>query len=52
MPYATNPIDGVRTYFDDSGRSGPPVVLYPGFADPLQWSQASGLARALEDDFA
>src|SRR5215207_2353560 len=23
----------------------------PGFADPLQWSQASGLARALEDDF-
>jgi pimeloyl-ACP methyl ester carboxylesterase len=51
MPHATNPIDGVRTYFEDSGGSDPPVVLYPGFADPLQWSQASGLARALEDDF-
>lgn len=51
MPYATNPIDGVRTYFEDSGGSDPPVVLYPGFADPLQWSQASGLARALENDF-
>jgi pimeloyl-ACP methyl ester carboxylesterase len=47
MPYATNPIDGVRTYFEDSGRSGPPVVIYPGFGDPLEWSQASGLARAL-----
>jgi pimeloyl-ACP methyl ester carboxylesterase len=51
MPYAANPIDGVRTYFEDSGRGGSPVMVYPGFADPLQWSQASGLARALEDDF-
>jgi pimeloyl-ACP methyl ester carboxylesterase len=51
MPYTANPIDGVRTHFEDSGGSDPPVVLYPGFADPLEWSQASGLARALEDDF-
>jgi pimeloyl-ACP methyl ester carboxylesterase len=50
MPLATNPIDGVRTYFEDSGASGPPVIIYPGFADPLQWSQASGLARALSRD--
>jgi pimeloyl-ACP methyl ester carboxylesterase len=51
MPYAVNPIDGVRTYFEDSGGSDRPVILYPGFADPLQWSKSSGLARALENDF-
>lgn len=46
MPYATNPVDGVRTYFEDSGDAGPPV-LYAGFADPLEVAKSSGLARAL-----
>lgn len=51
MPYATNPLDGVRTYFEDSGADGPAVLFYTGFADPLQVPRASALARALSADF-
>lgn len=51
MPYATNPVDRVRTYFEDSGGTGPAVVFYTGFADPLEVPKASGLARALGDEF-
>ena len=47
MPYATNPVDGVRTYFEDSGGAGPPVLFYTGFADPLEVAKASRLAGAL-----
>ena len=51
MPYATNPIDGVRTFFEESRGNGPPVLLYPGFTDPLEYAKASSLAHALKDDF-
>jgi pimeloyl-ACP methyl ester carboxylesterase len=51
MPYATNPVDGVRTYFEDSGGAGPPVLFYTGFADPLEVAKSSGLARALRGEF-
>jgi pimeloyl-ACP methyl ester carboxylesterase len=51
MPYATNPVDGVRTYFEDSGGVGPPVLFYTGFADPLQVATSSRLARALSREF-
>lgn len=51
MPYATNAVDGVRTYFEDSGGAGPPVLFYTGFADPLEVAKASGLARALRAEF-
>jgi hypothetical protein len=34
VPYATNPVDGVRTYFEDAGGAGPPTLFYAGFADP------------------
>jgi pimeloyl-ACP methyl ester carboxylesterase len=51
MPYATNPIDHVRTSFEDSGGGGRPVLVYPGFADPLEYAKASPLARALRRDF-
>ncbi len=51
MPYASNPMDGVRTYFEDAGGSGPPVVVYAGLMDPLEWSRASSLAGALGDEF-
>ena len=47
MPYATNPVDGVRTYFEDAGGAAPPVLFYTGFADPLEVAKSSGLARAL-----
>ncbi len=51
MPYATNPIDDVRTFFEDSGGGGQPVLVYPGFADPLEYAKASPLAQALQEDF-
>jgi len=51
LPYATNPVDGVRTYFEDSGRAGSPVLFYTGFADPLEVAKASRLARALSAEF-
>jgi pimeloyl-ACP methyl ester carboxylesterase len=51
MPYATNPLDGVRTYFEDSGGAGSPVLFYTGFADPLEVAKSSGLARALSGEF-
>jgi pimeloyl-ACP methyl ester carboxylesterase len=51
MPYATNPVDGVRTYFEDTGGEGPPVLFYTGFADPLQVAKASTLTRALSGEF-
>jgi pimeloyl-ACP methyl ester carboxylesterase len=51
MPYATNPIDQVRTFFEDRGGSGPPVLVYPGFTDPLEYAKTSPLAQALEEDF-
>jgi pimeloyl-ACP methyl ester carboxylesterase len=51
MPYATNPVDGVRTYFEDSGGAGPPILFYTGFADPLQVAKVSRLAHALSGEF-
>ncbi len=51
MPYATNPNDHVRTFFEDSGGGGQPVLVYPGFTDPLEYANASPLAQALKEDF-
>jgi len=51
MPYATNPSDGVRSYFEDWGGPGAPVIVYGGLADPLQGSQETGLAQALRRGF-
>jgi pimeloyl-ACP methyl ester carboxylesterase len=51
MPYATNPADHVRTFFEDSGGGGQPVLVYPGFTDPLAYAKASPLAQALQQDF-
>ena len=51
MPYATNPADSVRTYFEDSGGAGVPVLFYTGFADPLDVAKSSRLAQALSGEF-
>jgi pimeloyl-ACP methyl ester carboxylesterase len=51
MPFATNRIDGVRTFFEDSAGSGPPVLVYPGFTDPLEYAKLSPLVDGLEHDF-
>jgi pimeloyl-ACP methyl ester carboxylesterase len=51
MPYATNPADGVRTYFEDSKGKGPPIVFYTGFADPLEVAKTSRLAQTLGAEY-
>lgn len=51
MPHVTNPIDHVRSWFEDSGGSGPPVLIYPGFTDPLEYAKASRLAQELNEHF-
>ena len=51
MPFATNSLDGVRTYFEDGGGDAPAVLFYTGFADPLEVAKASGLGRALGREF-
>jgi pimeloyl-ACP methyl ester carboxylesterase len=51
MPYATNPLDGIRTYFEDSGGNAPAVLFYTGFADPLEVAKASRLAQELNAEF-
>jgi pimeloyl-ACP methyl ester carboxylesterase len=51
MPYATNPVDGVRSFFEDAGGADPPVLFYTGFADPLEVAKASRLARSLRGEF-
>ena len=47
MPWATNPRDGVRSYFEDTGGDGSPVLVYTGLADPLEEAQQNPLVRAL-----
>ena len=51
MPYATNAEDGLRTYFEDAGGAGAPVLFYTGFADPLDVAKTARLARALGGEF-
>jgi pimeloyl-ACP methyl ester carboxylesterase len=51
MPYATNPVDQVRTFFEDEGGNGPPVVVLAGFTDPLKYAKASPLAQGLQDEY-
>ncbi len=49
--YATNPKDGVRTYFEDSGGNKPPVLVYPGFTDSLEYAKGLPVVQALRDEF-
>lgn len=50
MPYAINPDDGVRTWFEDWGGDGWPVLVYTGLADPLEQAQQNPLVNALAPD--
>lgn len=47
MPYAINPVDGIRSYFEDWDGDGPPVLVYTGLADPLEQAQQNPLVNAL-----
>jgi pimeloyl-ACP methyl ester carboxylesterase len=51
MPYAINPHDGVRSYFEDWGGDGPPVLVYSGLADPLEQAQQNPLVDALAPEY-
>ena len=51
MPYATNPKDGIRTYFEDSGGDRPPVLVYPGFTDAIAWARSLPVVQGLAEDF-
>jgi pimeloyl-ACP methyl ester carboxylesterase len=50
MTFATNPLDGVRTYVEDWPADGPPVLVYTGLGDPLEDAQDNPLVLALTRD--
>lgn len=51
MPYAKNPLDAGRVYFEDDGGTGTPVVLHGGFLDSAATVRDLDLAQALRDEF-
>ncbi len=50
MPYATNPDDGVRIYYEVEG-DGPPLVYQYGFAWWIGYVRELGYADALADEY-
>lgn len=50
MPFAKNPQDGTRVYFEDDGGDGAPVVLHGGIVDSVDLVRDSEIARALHPD--
>jgi pimeloyl-ACP methyl ester carboxylesterase len=48
MPFAINPFDGLRSYYEDEGGDGAPVVLMYGLMDPVPAARALPIARRLE----
>lgn len=50
MPYAHNPVDDIRIYFEDDGGEGTPVVFHGGFGEPIDLVRDSPLARAVPAD--
>lgn len=51
MPYATNPKDGVRSYFEDAGGDAPPILVYPGFCDAIPWARSLPVVQELAKEF-
>jgi pimeloyl-ACP methyl ester carboxylesterase len=49
VPYARNPDDGRRIYFEDEGGTGAPVVLYGGILDSVDLVRRSHIAVALRE---
>ncbi len=50
MPYATNPDDGVRIYYEVEG-SGPAIVLYAGFTNAIRNWRDLGWIDGLRDAY-
>lgn len=51
MPYAINSHDGVRSYYEDWGGDGPPVLVYTGLGDPLAHAQQIPLVHTLAPEY-
>lgn len=49
--FAVNPVDGVRSYVEDWGGSGSPVLVYAGLADPIEEAQELPLVQALAGEY-
>lgn len=49
MPYAKNPLDGNRVYFEDDGGNGAAVVLHGGLLDSVDLVRGSHIAQALQE---
>jgi pimeloyl-ACP methyl ester carboxylesterase len=49
MPYAVNPRDGSRIYFEDDGGAGAPVLLYGGILDSVELVRRSRVVDALRE---
>lgn len=49
MPYAENPKDRIRIYFEDDGGKGAAVLLYGGILDSIDLVRISSNARALQE---
>jgi pimeloyl-ACP methyl ester carboxylesterase len=47
MPFAPNPVDGCRIYFEDDGGDGTPLVVLNGLGDPIGASRSWGVVEAL-----
>ena len=47
MPYARNPADNSRIYFEDDGGGGTPVVFHGGFGEPIELVRGSPLPSAV-----
>jgi pimeloyl-ACP methyl ester carboxylesterase len=49
MPFATNPRDNTRVYYEVDGGEGMPVVILGGFLDPIELVRRAPIARALQE---
>jgi len=47
VPFAINPVDGLRTYYEDAGDAGPPLLFMYGLMDPVPAAKALTIARRL-----
>lgn len=47
MPYATNPEDGTRIYFEDDAVDRRPVVVHGGILDTVKTLRMSMLVKAI-----
>ncbi len=50
MPYARNPLDGRRVYFEEDGGNGARVVVHGGFLDSVADLRSSAIAGRLPAD--